>query len=229
MSKYLKIAAILLLAFLVYQLFGLQFYGIVIMIFVLFFIVFFVTAKAPEEDKDEDEEDDAADGSERPFLKLIFLDLDGVMTSAIDQKNRQECGTRTEDSFGPLFDPKAVVNLADIIESTEAQIVITGEWRRSLRYQDFTQMWEQRQLPGNVIDTTPLLNKSVGVEIDRWIRDSHAECSYIILTPIEESEFLSTQQSLVVRTERRDGLTPVQVDQAIGILNAEDTPQHLSQ
>lgn len=76
-------------------------------------------------------------------MKLIFLDIDGVLAV-----NHQE-----HDEYGSLFHPEFVDNLAYIINQTKAKIVISSSWRSS-GLKVMKEMWEKRNLPGEVIGIT---------------------------------------------------------------------------
>ena len=52
--------------------------------------------------------------------KVIFLDIDGVLSPRWWDSNKQS------DNYGCLFDAKAVANFAKIIEKTDAQIVVSS-------------------------------------------------------------------------------------------------------
>jgi len=77
-------------------------------------------------------------------MKIIFLDIDGVL-----------CVMRQEhDDFGQLFHEELVDNLKRIIDETGAKIVISSSWRKS-GLDVIKEMWEKRNLPGEIIDSTP--------------------------------------------------------------------------
>ncbi len=77
-------------------------------------------------------------------MKVIFLDIDGVL-NVIPQGH---------DEYGAIFHPEFVTNLKWIIELTEAKIVVSSSWRLNglIALQE---MWKHRDLPGEIIDTTP--------------------------------------------------------------------------
>jgi hypothetical protein len=77
-------------------------------------------------------------------MKIIFLDIDGVI-NVISKKR---------DEFGQLFHPPFVENLKKIIDETGAKIVISSSWRKD-GLDRMKEMWKFRNLPGEVIDTTP--------------------------------------------------------------------------
>jgi len=100
-------------------------------------------------------------------MKIIFLDIDGVLNLR----------RRERDKFGSLFHKSWSDNLNNIVEETDAKIVISSTWRMSgLRFMQ--DMWKQRKLLGEVIDITPRMYFSKGIsdsvprgcEIQNWLR-----------------------------------------------------------
>jgi hypothetical protein len=77
-------------------------------------------------------------------MKIIFLDIDGVL--AVMHKER--------DDYGSFFHEEFVTNLKSIIDQTDAKIVISSSWRHS-GLKIIQEMWAKRNLPGEVIDSTP--------------------------------------------------------------------------
>ena len=88
-------------------------------------------------------------------MKIIFLDFDGVMDTAYYDHILSKKGLQGNDSFGIIFDPNCVRNLAEVIEKTGADIVVSSSWKYFMSYKDFLDMWEYRNLPGFVTDVTP--------------------------------------------------------------------------
>lgn len=105
-------------------------------------------------------------------MKVIFLDIDGVLNSGdfmwishslrriqqtkagIPFKYPNKSSQPTRDEFGNLFDPRCVLCLKTIIEATDAKIVISSTWRKAGLTQ-MQKLWEYRNLPGEVIGITP--------------------------------------------------------------------------
>jgi hypothetical protein len=79
-------------------------------------------------------------------MNIAFVDIDGVLAVA----------SQEHDEYGQLFHPHFVNNLKRIIDETQAKIVISSSWRKS-SLKIMQEMWEYRNLPGEVIDTTPSL------------------------------------------------------------------------
>jgi hypothetical protein len=89
-------------------------------------------------------------------MKIIFLDIDGVL-NVIPQGH---------DAFGGIFHSDFVDNLKRIIDETDAKIIISSSWRHS-GLQKMLDMWEFRNLPGELIGLTPDLYRFLDFEGER--------------------------------------------------------------
>jgi len=114
------------------------------------------------------------------MLKLIYLDIDGVLNSQDNgdmlfldfcfRNNIEDCHFITneiankyndgiyKDQYGVLFDERCVGWLKYIIDLTEASIVISSDWKKKGLI-ELRQMWADRNLPGDVVDIIPVVNK----------------------------------------------------------------------
>lgn len=135
-------------------------------------------------------------------MKVIFLDFDGVMDTAYYGHILGKEGLPYHDEFGAVFDPNCVKCLKEIVDKTGAEIVVTSSWKSLMTNRDMLNMWEQRGLPGYVIDLTPSSSgcRHRGDEIDAWLKECKDECQYVILDDIDESNFNEHQlpRSIVV-------------------------------
>jgi hypothetical protein len=176
-------------------------------------------------------------------MKVIFLDIDGVlnvevyMTAFWDICKRINL-SRTEasslrmdalrDDYGNLFCPLACRRLAWIISITDAKIVISSTWRMN-GLSEMQAMWKHRDLPGEVIDITPIhINKREndksfserlerGGEIKEWL-SLHPEVeSYVIFD--DDNDMLPEQMNNFIQTDEVYGITMKDAEKAIEILN----------
>jgi hypothetical protein len=166
--------------------------------------------------------------------KIIFLDIDGVLNVIPPDY----------DQFGGIFHDHLVDNLNLIIKETGAKIVISSTWRFG-GLERMKQMWQFRNLPGEVIDITPdchdLINTASwsryhpseskkidrGHEIDYWLDGRTDIESYVIID--DDNDFLPHQRGNFVRTANNInhpdsidigyGLTKECARRAITILN----------
>lgn len=154
-------------------------------------------------------------------MKTIFLDIDGVLN--VDYADK--------DQFGHIFRDEYIQNLKEIIEKTGAKIVISSTWKDK-GLQTMLDLWQERQLPGEIIDITPdcadvcevtdiVYYDQVkrGHEIKLWL-DRHPEVTqYVILDDIQD--FLDEQQDYFVNCIE-PGLKEECKIKAINILNMKD-------
>ena len=164
------------------------------------------------------------------IVKIIFLDLDGVLNTA--RWHEQAKGNDLKDDYGYTFDPAAVANLADIIERTGAYIVISSSWK-FMGLSKMQKMWKDRRLPGKVVGLTPnsvsdefLLNADLdnmdfmairGQEIKEWLMLHSDVTHYVILDDM--NDILQEQESHFIWIDPEVGITTGNVVQAVMILN----------
>lgn len=163
---------------------------------------------------------------EKDSVKIIFLDIDGVLN----------VGNNERDEFGHLFRTDLVENLEHIIKETDAKIVISSTWRMD-GIETMQRMWEMRDLPGKVIGVTTTCAQLItddqpyldmverGHEIQEYI-DSNKIKQYVILDDC--NDMLDTQQKNFVKCSGNKhhgdsfcglGLTKMCAAKAVAILN----------
>ena len=120
-------------------------------------------------------------------IKVIFLDIDGVLNSGDWEKRRRQLSIDDINTQYPFyeFDPLAIKQLNRIVKETDAKIVVSSTWRFwEEGDQDISDLLERVGVEGEVIDITPTLyargsheNKDIGtgiprgLEIDWWLRN----------------------------------------------------------
>jgi hypothetical protein len=143
------------------------------------------------------------------------------------------------DEDGALFDPKAVTNLANIINKIpDVKIIISSTWRLK-GWEWMNRLWEKRQLPGSIYSFTPVLEvvcfvdkinrkdtSSVypygtrSLEVNEWLRlytgQNPFSYKYVILDDF--NDFLIMQQEHVIITNPNFGITKEDVVKALEIL-----------
>ena len=173
----------------------------------------------------------------KKLSKIIFLDFDGVLNTEYHQRQLQFEGKIWQDKHGASFDPEAVKQLQAIVDKTHADIVIESSWKY-LGLEAMQEMWQDRQLPGRVIDITPsvisdslLLSADLeqtspsalhckGAEIASWLYDNNIQDTpYAIID--DEYVILESQLPHLVLTNPYDGLTEELAMKAINILNQQ--------
>lgn len=151
-------------------------------------------------------------------MKIIFLDFDGVMDTAYHNTVLVSKGLQETDEYGVIFDPMCIKNLETIIKSTRADIVVTSSWKYLMSYEELLKMWNARNLPGFITDTTPNISNHRGDEIDAWIRECKTECEYVIIDDLDSRNFNEHHLPHLITVNSYNGLDEIAAKQAIEIL-----------
>jgi len=158
-------------------------------------------------------------------MKIIFLDIQGVLHLPIYSRKLKTKGLNPFDDYGPTFAPNCVKNLQTIIETTQAKIVISSTWRLMGEHR-LQAMWKDRQLPGEIIGLTPSIqNVKRGDEIAHYLKENGHQnappqiIQYLIID--DNNTMLKTQQDNFVQTDSNLGITQTDVQKAINILQAK--------
>jgi hypothetical protein len=172
-------------------------------------------------------------------MKVIFLDIDGVLNSNDWYTNRKK-NNLTEQYPLTEFDPKAVERLNRIILETGAKIVVSSSWRAGRSVNELQDLLISVGVIGEVVGKTNRLTHDTyniprGCEIDYWLKlqglfqrinwskeeqqkniDKAKVKNYIILD--DDSDMLYSQKEHFVHTDNLYGLTDEDVDNSISIL-----------
>ena len=158
-------------------------------------------------------------------MKIIFLDFDGVIST-------YEKGWR--------FDVEKIELLKEIVDKTDAKIVVTSSWKRGFtevdkfiksfynkpRNKDLKNVTIFDWFANSIYDITDNNGSWRGDEIQRWIDKHNEEIeSYVILD--DDSDFRDNQLFNFVQTDTYEGITSREVKLCIKILNSELIPNIL--
>ena len=129
--------------------------------------------------------------------KILFLDFDGVMVTDRYQDQLVASDNPIRDDYGAIFDPACVEYLQEIIDATDAEIVVTSTWKMNLGLDGIQQMWEARNLPGKVTGVTPDIDPiHRGNEIAAWLATNPGAVGDI-LYPLSSLDFLDDIKNTV--------------------------------
>ena len=134
-------------------------------------------------------------------MKIIFLDIDGVLTSH-----------RTAIAFGwyptglsdlkSKIDPVALALLQGICRGSDASVVISSTWRKFLRREEL-----QVALGLPIIDVTPVLDgMRRGNEIDAWLT-RHPEVTHYCIVDDDTDMLPEQKRDHFVHINEREGIT----------------------
>ena len=137
-------------------------------------------------------------------MKVIFLDVDGVLNSS-------------QDGFTiKLGTNKHLELLKQIVDKTDAKIVLSSSWRINNKTKSFIEN-KLNEYGMSIISSTPDLGSSRGEEIKSWLRETIDFIdSFVILD--DDSDMDEYTRASLVQTNRDMGLQETDVIKAINIL-----------
>lgn len=147
-------------------------------------------------------------------MKVIFLDIDGVLNNA----NTKD---RTPDKFIGIEDI-FVKRLVDIVRSTKAKVVLSSSWRTMKEDEpDYIYMIDKLKSKGiELYGYTTKEGWNRAEQIKNWLSDKPEVDNFIILDDEFELEFAeSGYTDNLVKTEYAIGLTEEKKQEAINKLS----------
>ena len=151
-------------------------------------------------------------------MKVIFLDIDGVLNSEESAKK------------GIHIDSNMVLRLKAIMEATGAKIVISSTWRIRTSIKTLEELFWATGLGHHsrkIIDVTPQPRRNDmyagtdrgvirGDEIAQWLKENPEVEKYIIID--DDSDFHDDQKEHFIQTTWKHGLLEEHVQEAIELL-----------
>jgi hypothetical protein len=147
-------------------------------------------------------------------LKLIFLDVDGVLNS---RERWIDCECADLDRSGSRIDPRAVDRLSHIVQATDAKIVVSSTWRLYYYEALISYLNHWPHLKDKVIGKTAHFGGPRGDEIADWI--AHHEDLVENFVILDDDSDMSHLMTYLVKTTFQNGLQQEHVDECIRRLN----------
>lgn len=145
-------------------------------------------------------------------MKLIFLDIDGVINSS---KYIRTLNIVDEIYF---WDPEAVARLNVIIEKSKAKLVISSSWRVGRTLNQLKQLLNNNAgIKGPIIGKTPILTGDRGREIDAWLKSCKKKIHSFII--IDDGSDMEPHMDRLVKTSFCTGLLDQHINLALNMLN----------
>lgn len=148
-------------------------------------------------------------------MKVIFLDIDGVMTSFASLERFRSAKN---------FDPISVTNLNKLTDKSGAVIVISSTWRLLNKFQWIASWMKKEGVTGSVVGLTPdfrdqaseLEKRRRGAEIQAWL-DTHPDVTSFVI--LDDDRDMGPLLPKLVHTSFETGLTQEHVDHALELLD----------
>lgn len=178
-------------------------------------------------------------------MKVIFLDIDGVLNSETDFTEIAMYGHPINEKVYTLEGGREIVApltrgklalLELIIKNTDAKIVISSTWRTHFKLSEIHDMFVAQ---GFTLPRTVIIGKtgpsrfSMSTchtefrcgEIADWLDNRNDVESYVILDDISDRLFYEPHKEHLVKTSEYDGLNKLHVNQAMNILGRNEEAQ----
>lgn len=152
-------------------------------------------------------------------MKVIFLDIDGVLNSAAFMKARAKnfntVNKEERDRWLDMLDQEAVKLLNQAVEATNAKIVISSTWRILHSVNKLTSFLKEKDFIGKIIDATPRFSgKPRGDEIQAWL-DKNQVDDFVI---VDDDNDMGELSHKLVQTSWQNGIQQHHVDEIISML-----------
>ena len=160
-------------------------------------------------------------------MKVIFLDIDGVLNSDeyLDKVKNSDIQGIERD-----IDVEKVKLLKRAIDETGARVVLSSSWRytRNARY-----LKELLANYGIRVDSTPYIRDERGLEIKKWLSENQGVEDFIIL---DDEIFDSFDEKLIKKLVKisnengrslGEGLLPKDVDEIIERLGRKKVKEEI--
>ena len=156
-------------------------------------------------------------------MKVIFLDVDGVLNS--DEYIARTIKEKTLGIFADV-DTDKIRLLQQAIQATGANIVLSTSWRYSKR---IGSLKELLGLYGIYTDSTPCINQERGTEIRTWLNEHPEVEDYVILDDEVHDTFDDEMMGKLIKVSEKEGsgkglgvgLMPSDIEEIINRLGKE--------
>jgi hypothetical protein len=160
-------------------------------------------------------------------MKVIFLDIDGVLNSC---RYLME-GPALEDRMFDLdkndparmINPDAVNLLMEVLHETDAKIVISSSWRYMFDTFEELKACMLRAGIDQVIDATPILRDERWKEVADWLEQHKDKVTNYAIIDDSFGELGPLNKEKFVRTRWATGITQEHVTHLITILNSNQS------
>lgn len=156
-------------------------------------------------------------------MKIIFLDIDGVLNSESWYESSRYRALQKDNFIEENFDPECWKYVEKLINETGAKIVLSSSWRlydKQSTIKEYTGTAFQ-PIIDHLYDVTPgMMQRCRGIEIKRYLMSlSEQPESYVILD--DDRDMLESQRPYFVHINDETGITENDYKKALKILKNE--------
>lgn len=161
------------------------------------------------------------------YNPIIFLDIDGVLVTGnyyIECRDKKEnLKIEIDETSVYRFSPKTIKNLKQILEKTDAMIVISSSWRIGYPLSFFKNLFSEYGLSDRILDLIPFVNDNRGYEINTWLKRESSK--FASINPdhfiiIDDHDDMEQFEDRLVKTDFLEGLNDKKRKEAINKLRS---------
>ena len=146
-------------------------------------------------------------------MKVIFLDIDGVLNSFSTLPEKDEGLVGWLDQSNTVF-------LNDIVQSTNSYLVVSSTWRLQKTTGEIQELLAKAGCQGVVLDSTPNLKhkkKKRFEEIHSWLQATKYNIEKFVI--LDDETYMGDLSEYHIQTDSQYGLTQKNSSDAVEILN----------
>lgn len=167
-------------------------------------------------------------------MKIIFLDIDGVLNSSDYGESEFYLISTAGLSDAEIMltfhhhhlDPLAIKILNDLVKRSGAEVVLSSTWRGRYTPEEMTKMLKDRGAEFEIKSATPKLFGKIsqriprGKEIAHYLKTLEKQPEYFVI--LDDHDDMLHLKPFLVQTDMQHGLTQNDVEKALKILNGGD-------
>lgn len=153
------------------------------------------------------------------IMKVLFLDIDGVLTHRGTLK-QPEAETFLERKIAQL-DKRAIERLNTIVDSTGCAVVVSSVWRKVMEKNTIQYALNRAGFRHMILDVTGPDADSRGEEITQWCDNWKYPITQICV--LDDSDAISPYEDVHVQPSLQDGMQPEHMKRVITILGQRQT------
>ena len=139
-------------------------------------------------------------------MKLIFLDIDGVLSLQKDWK------TRLKDLRAPFNENCSSLLDEFLTKNPEVNLIISSAWRVGKTTKQLQNIFKTRKFKNynRIIDKTESLESTRGWQILKYCQDNEINLKHIVVIDDEIKDIIcfSKLKTKVIECNTKDGITP---------------------
>lgn len=158
-------------------------------------------------------------------MKIVFLDIDGVLNSWRYYRDLVHAGGTADPWPDRHIDPKPVKHLNRLLADGGAKVVVSSTWRNMLTLDELRRLLGARGFEGEIVDRTPDLSQDPayegrrqrGWEIGSWLLGRDVD-GFVILDDGTDMVHLAHRHVLI---DAKKGLKPRHIEAALALLGGQ--------